>query len=869
MPKLDDYTPPAFAIDDVRLEFDLEPERTQVRAALRMRRVGAADATLKLDGRKFELAAARLDGRRLSPDEYVVDGESFTLAIPAPDTFKIEFDTILDPSANTELEGLYVSGGRFCTQCESEGFRRITYFLDRPDVLTRYTVRVAADRKRCPTLLSNGDLIESGALEGDRHFTVWHDPHPKPSYLFALVGGEFETLHDTFTTMSGKEVALAFHVELGDGRRAAFALDALKRSMRWDEEVFQREYDLSQFHVVAVRDFNYGAMENKSLNVFNASALLADTETESDADFAYVERVIAHEYFHNWTGNRITLRDWFQLCLKEGLTVYRDQEFTADQNSRPVQRIRDVESLRAIQFPEDSGLLAHPVRPAAFERIENFYTPTIYRKGAELVRVLSAILGSQAFHEGMQHYFEKHDGQAVTVEDFIRCFEETSGRDLSGFMRWYTQPGTPHVSVKHAFDPNAKRMTLSVSQTLREVKGYAPPKPLPIPLKVGFLATSDGREIAARLGGQAALKREHEFVLEQPALDLVFEDVEENAVPTVMRGFMAPVELDDGLSHDERLLQMSHDPDSFTRWDAGRKLLLDAIVALAESRSNDGPPTDKLISALGIELERAEQDPAFTAYALTVPPLGELMQHADRPDPDALYLAREHLRAEISRKLEAPLLQVLDDRRGDGASRSAQAQGLRALRGSSMSLLAAQGPKHSKRLSAAFGSATNMTDSLGALRALGACGTADFDAALAAFEARWRTEPLVMDKWFSVQAAAPHGDVLARIRRLIGHELFSIRNPNRARAVYAVFGSSNLRAFHAADGSGYDLIAKAIVEVDAFNPLLAGRFVRLFESNHRLDEDRKTITQKILHELYNPALLSRSVTELISKLLDL
>ncbi|MDX2233580.1 MAG: aminopeptidase N [Hyphomonadaceae bacterium] len=861
--RLADYRPCDYAIDEIALTFDLEPNATRVRAVSTVRRTARDAAPLALDGANLSLERIAIDGAPLSPDAYAIEPERLVIHAP-PAAFTLEIDTLINPAANTALEGLYVSGGRFCTQCEAEGFRKITYAQDRPDSLSRYTVRMTADKARYPTLLSNGDPVDSGDAGGGRHFAVWRDPHPKPAYLFALVAGAFDSIHDEFVTLSGRVVKLGVYVDDGEAPRAHYAMDALKRAMAWDEKVFQREYDLDVFNIVAVRDFNFGAMENKGLNVFNAAYVLADPETATDADFEAIEGVVAHEYFHNWTGNRITLRDWFQLCLKEGLTVYRDQEFSADERSRAVKRIKDVKTLRARQFSEDAGPLAHPARPSSYAKIDNFYTATVYEKGAEIIRVLKALIGDDAFARGMQLYFTRCDGSAATLEDFVHCFEETSGQDLGRFMTWYRQAGTPRVVARGVYDAGARTYTLTVSQSTPPTPGQPDKAALPIPLKVGFV-TDDGLELAARLAGAASAQREHDLVLDKPSHTFVFDHMVQAPTPALLRGFGAPVLLDDGLDAHARLTQMTHDPDPFTRWEAGQRLLREAILADARGAPQAAAELDRIAAALGRELDRAQRDPAFAALALRAPDLADLIQHVETPDPDRLHEARVRVRAHMARAL-APRLERLAEAASETPfSPDAAQAGRRALKATALDLLAALGPDQENRLAAACAGAANMTERMAALEALGQIEGAAFDAALAAFIDRWRDSPLVVDKWFSVQAAAARADAAERVRRLKDHPLFTIRNPNRARSLVAAFAMRNLRAFHAVDGAGYAFLADAVQEADALNPALAARLMTPFESWRRFDAPRQAAARAALDRLAGAPTLSRNVREMIDR----
>ncbi|HWA22406.1 MAG TPA: aminopeptidase N [Caulobacterales bacterium] len=865
--RLADYTPSDFVVDDIELTFTLDVESTRVVAKSAVRRLGAHDRPLVLDGERLELKRIALDAAPLAPSAYAVEPERLIVHTP-PDRFTLEVETIIHPGANTALEGLYVSAGRFCTQCEPEGFRKITYALDRPDCLSRYTVRIEAEKARFPLLLSNGDPIEAGDLPGGRHYALWRDPHLKPAYLFALVAGAFDSIEDEFTTMSGKRVKLGVHVDKGDASRAGYAMDSLKRAMKWDEEVFQREYDLSVFNIVAVRDFNFGAMENKGLNIFNSSYVLADPETATDSDYEAIESVVAHEYFHNWTGNRITLRDWFQLCLKEGLTVYRDEEFSADQRSRSVQRIKDVKRLRARQFPEDSGPLAHNVRPRSYLKIDNFYTATVYEKGAEVIRLLKSLIGPEAFDKGMQLYFARCDGTAATVEDFVACFEEAGGHDLRRFMRWYDQAGTPRLNARGIYDANAKTYELTVSQTIAPTPGQTEKAPMPIPLRVGLIS-ADGAILAPHLGDAPVANEEHLLVLDQAAQSWTFKGVARQPIPALLRGFPAPVALDDGLTTQDRLAQMAHDPDPYTRWEAGQSLARAAILSRAEliKAGQKPPPETAFAAALSREIDRAQQDPAFAALALRLPDLNDLIQIADAPDPDALFAAREDLRRELARVLRPKIEPLAAAPSEKEFSAGAEAAGRRALKAAALDLFAALGAESEAVLRQAFDAAGTMTEQMAALDALGASGLAAFDDALGAFQKRWSSSPLVMDKWFSAQAAAPRADSIARVRMLRRHPDFDIKNPNRVRSLVASFSARNLRAFHAADGEGYRFVADLAGEVDPLNPALSSRLLAPFESWRRFDETRRGHASAAMQALLARPDLSKNAHDILSRAL--
>ena len=855
--RLADYQPPAYLIDEIALVFALSPDATIVSARSSVRRAASAPAPLVLSGKRLELVSIEIDGQELAASRYSVTPDTLTIFDP-PAAFDLDIVTRINPAGNTHLEGLYMSGGRFCTQCEAEGFRAITYALDRPDVLARYAVRIEADKSAYPTLLSNGNRTEAGDMDGGRHYAVWVDPHPKPSYLFALCAGQYESIHDTFTTKSGRTVALGIFVDPGDGARAHYAMDALKRSMAWDEAVFQREYDLDLFNIVAVRDFNFGAMENKGLNVFNSSLILADADTATDADFEAIEAVVGHEYFHNWTGNRITCRDWFQLCLKEGLTVYRDQEFSADQRSRPVQRIKDVKRLRGRQFPEDAGPLAHPVRPPQYQKIDNFYTATVYEKGAELVRMLKRIIGADAFARGMQLYFERRDGTASTVEDFIACFEDAAGKSLKPFMRWYDQAGTPELRVRSTFDAAGKTLQLDLVQQTPPTPGQSSKLPMPIPLQIGFI-TQDGAPLTTRLGADSEARMEHHVVFDDASTTLTFADVGEAPITSVLRGFSAPVRLIDPLSSHDRLVQMAHDPDPFTRWEAGQSLA--RAIMLGDQQLSAA----NLALALGRELERAQEDPAFAALTLRLPDLNELILASPAPDPDALFVQRENLRRTVATALRDPLERIACAKGEVPFSPNAEAAGRRALKAAALDLLASLGP--AGLFSEAYANATCMTETMAALEALGAAGGDDFEPALADFYRKWRSNPLVADKWFAVQAAAPRTDALARVQRLQAHEDFSLRNPNRVRALIATFAMRNARAFHAASGEGYKLLIATVADVDKLNPALAARLLTPFETWRRFDTARKTLAEAALQSLLSSPQLSANTREMAERTL--
>jgi len=854
--RLVDYRPFPFAIETTQLVFDLQPNATRVTATLTIRRTGAAGEGLVLNGERLKLVSARLDGKALSAGDYSLDTEYLTIP-NVPDTFVLETEVEIDPAANKALMGLYMSGGRFCTQCEAEGFRTITYFPDRPDVLSRYTVRIEADAA-FRHLLSNGNLLESGALEGGRHYAVWNDPFPKPAYLFALVAGELDVLEDSFVTMSGRTVALKVFVDPGQAPRGAYAMDALKRSMAWDEQAFGREYDLDLFMIVAVRDFNFGAMENKGLNIFNSSLLLADPETATDMDYERIEAVVAHEYFHNWTGNRITCRDWFQLCLKEGFTVFRDQSFSADQRGAAVQRIKDVRALRARQFSEDGGPLAHPVRPSSYMKIDNFYTATIYEKGAEIIRMLKTLIGDEAFRAGSDLYFARHDGQATTVEAFIACFAQASGRDLTDFFAWYEQAGTPAVALTSAHDAATGVLEITLTQTTAPTPGQPVKQALPIPVTIGLL-DADG----------ASIRDSEVVVLDGPSKSVRWEGIASVPVISALRGFSAPVTLTTDARPADGYVLFAADPDLFNRWEAGQTLARDLILGRAAG-SADEVGEERFAEALGRALQDEASEPAFKALLLALPSEPDLAQAMTPADPAALHAARNSLRNRIAVHLGDLLRRLHGEMQGTGEfSADAAAAGRRALRNACADLLSAD--PHAvnvERIVGHFEAAANMTDAMGALNALVQIGGAARDAALAAFHSQWRHEPLVLDKWFAVQARDPSADALDRVIALTTHEDFDATNPNRFRALVSTFANFNPARFHDPSGAGYRFLAEKILAVDAYNPMTAARLVEALGGWRRYPEALAGPMKQALASVKAHAGLSKNVLELATKALD-
>ena len=853
--RLADYQPPAFLVDHVELDFTLDPASTIVRSRLMLRR-NPADTTggvLRLNGEALTLLDITLDGTPLPPARYAIDNGVMTIA-DLPDQCALAFTTQIAPGANTELSGLYVSNGSFFTQCEAEGFRRITWFPDRPDVMSRYRVTITADKALCPVMLSNGNPGPVQDLGDGRHRIVWVDPHPKPCYLFALVAGDLVSVKDSYTTASGRHVELGIYVRRGDEDRCAHAMRSLKASMKWDEDVFGLDYDLGVFNIAAVSDFNMGAMENKGLNVFNTKYVLARPETATDTDYQGIESVIAHEYFHNWTGNRVTCRDWFQLSLKEGLTVYRDQEFSADQGSRAVKRIADVRVLRAAQFREDAGPLAHPVQPASYLAIDNFYTATIYNKGAEVIRMMATIIGRPAFRRGMDLYFQRHDNQAVTIDDFVQAMQDASGIDLQRFKLWYHQAGTPELTVHDTYDAAAKRYTLTLAQHTAPTPGQDNKQPLVIPVAMGLLS-DNGQELDSRL-----------LLLDQPEASFVFDNVPSRPVPSLLREFSAPVKLSGMMPAQLRFLA-AHDTDPFVRWDSGQqyaaRLLLDMIAA---TQRGETPAVDPgLIDAMAATLDSG--DPAFAAEALTLP--GEAFMADQMPvvDVEAIHAVRDQARAAIGHALRDRLLARYDALTDDGPyDISGAAMGRRALRNACLAYLVASGDHNFVSLAKAqFDAGRNMTDVLAALSVLSAVDCPERSAALAAFHAAWREDPLVLDKWFAIQAMSPLPGALTAVKALASHPDFDLRNPNRVRALVSSFASGNQVRFHDASGAGYDFLTDIIVRLDPANAQLAARMVAPLGQWRRFDSARQALMRGALERIKSLPGVSTNTFEMASR----
>ncbi len=862
-----DYQPPAWLVDHVDLTLDLATERTRVVAHLDVRRNPVASdprVPLRLHGVDLKTRSVAIDGKPVGERQKHLDGESMVIG-QVPDQARITTEVEIRPDRNTALEGLYASGNTLLTQCEAEGFRKITWFPDRPDVMSAFRVRLEADRNRFPLLLSNGNQVEEGELAHGRHYSVWDDPFPKPSYLFALVAGNLASLTDTFTTASGREVALKIYSEPENLHRLDHAMASLKQAMIWDEQRWGLEYDLDVYHIIATHDFNMGAMENKSLNIFNARYVLADSETATDADFEAVEAVIGHEYFHNWTGNRVTCRDWFQLTLKEGLTVFRDQEFTADLRSRPVKRIRDVADLMARQFPEDAGPMAHSVRPERYVEINNFYTATVYEKGAEVVRMYQTLLGPEGFRRGLDLYFERHDGQAVTCDDFLAAMADANDHDLTQFARWYAQVGTPSVAVRTDYDPARQEYILRFRQSLPEHSDNHQRGPLMIPVKVGFLDRDNQPLAVTPVGETEAGQHTRLLVLTNVDSEFRFRDLPEDALPSLLRDFSAPVNLDFDWSAEDLARLAGYDPDPFNRWQACRRL---AERILDKAIKTNGTLPDKvnlLVRAWSAILDDTDLDPALAAELLVLPSETELAQRRNLVDVDVIHAARQGLLTRLVSELDARLQDVyrrlIDSTpwSGDG-----KAVARRSLKNSALSVLTMTGaPEHLALAREQFARADNMTDRMAALRCLVHAGDSEAGVALEQFESRYLKDPLVMDKWFAVQASAPGSDAVKTIETLMRHPAFSLKNPNKVRAVLGTFGLHNPLGFHRADGSGYSLLGQAIARLDDLNPQVAARLSTVFNRWRAYDAPRAEKMQAELKTIADKKGLSPDVEEIV------
>jgi aminopeptidase N len=872
---LKDYTPPPYLVTTIDLKFELDETATRVLSRMELHRNTGVEGErpLELDGENLIIDLVRLDGEGLAGDAFSYDGGM--LRIPrVPERFILEVMTTINPRDNTELEGLYLSSGNFCTQCEAEGFRRITCFPDRPDVMAEFRTVIVADREKYPVLLANGNLVEEGVLEDNRHFAVWHDPFRKPSYLFALVAGRLVRIADTFRTASGREVGLHIYVEPRNREKCGHAMESLKKAMRWDEENFGLEYDLDVYMIVAVDDFNMGAMENKGLNVFNSKFVLARPETATDTDYEGIEGVIGHEYFHNWTGNRITCRDWFQLSLKEGLTVFRDQEFSAAMSSRAVKRINDVQIIRNYQFREDAGPMAHPVRPESYMEINNFYTLTVYDKGAEVIRMLQTLLGREGFRKGLDLYFARHDGQAVTCDDFVAAMFDANDAKMPAFKLWYSQAGTPVLQASGRYFPEAREYHLQLRQTCAPTPGQKAKKPMLMPVSVGLL-DSRGKDMELVLkdsGDQEGTTMVLPFEKEQESY--VFTGIPEKPVLSMLRNFSAPVRVEYPRTDEELAFLMVHDSDPFNRWDAGQQLSLKYILAQVENvlLNRELHVPEVFVAAFRQLLLDREADPAFVALAITLPLENWIGQQMEVIDPDAVFLALRFFRREISSRLRAEFLEVHRENALDGPYRYTAADaGRRSLRNTCLSYLLSpdeNGCAAEEDIELALGLYTgsdNMTDRIAALRAVVNCHREKGDELLADFYSRWHDDPLVVDKWLTLQAVCPLPGTLDRVKALTEHPAFILRNPNKVRALIGAFAQGNHVRFHQANGDGYSFLADYVIRLNTMNPQIAARLLTPLTTWQRYDSGRQALMRGELERIRSTPDLSADVAEIAGK----
>ena len=867
---LSDYQPPAYRVTHTELTFDLDPAATRVKARLLIERHPEADANapLALNGEQLKLISLAIDATPLDAAAYELDDEVLRIA-QVPERFVLESEVEIAPQENTALEGLYQSNGMYCTQCEAEGFRRITFYPDRPDVMATFKVTVIGDQQQEPILLANGNPIERGELEGGRHFVTWEDPHPKPCYLFALVAGNLHSVEDHFTTMSGRDVTLQIWVEKENLDKTEHAMASLKRAMEWDEQAYGREYDLDLFMIVAVNDFNMGAMENKGLNIFNSAAVLTHPQTATDAAFQNVEGIVAHEYFHNWSGNRVTCRDWFQLSLKEGFTVFRDQCFSADTNSAPVKRIQDVSFFRTAQFAEDAGPTAHPIRPDHFIEITNFYTLTIYEKGAEVVRMLRNLVGEESFRRGSDLYFERFDGQAVTIEDFVGCMAEASGEDFSQFMRWYSQAGTPDIDAHGEYDYVQGEYHLTLRQRTPATPGQPDKLPLHIPVRMGLVGTKSGQDLTLTLNGEK-LGKDAVIHLRDDEQTFVFTDVAEAPVPSLLREFSAPVKLHYPYSREDLAFLLTHDSDGFNRWDAGQRLALLALDDLIAAHRNgvEKVMDSRVVDAFRALLSGPMSDKAVLAEMLTLPSEAYIAEQQPIVDVDAIHAAREFVRQSLAVALRDEFLAIYEANVTEEAYAPTPEQiAQRSLKNVALSYLMSIEDEQGLALcESQFAADHNMTDVRQALTLLVHSDRDDLASpALKAFGEKWAHDPLVMDQWFTVQVSRPQPDVLERVKYLMQHPAFSLKNPNRVRALVGAFAQNRVN-FHRLDGQGYQLLADVVIELNRLNPEIAARLITPLTRWQRFDETRQALMRSELERIKQQP-LSSNVYEVVEKAL--
>jgi len=873
---LADYKPTPYRVDSVKLNFDLHETSTTVTSTLSIKRAtdhaaqGNTGAPLELHGEDLVLKSVAINGDVLAPEDYTVTKDALTIN-QVPDSFVLDVETVINPATNTSLNGLYTSGGNFCTQCEAEGFRRITYMYDRPDVMARYTTTISAEQAKYPVLLSNGNLIARGQVDNDstRHWATWEDPHPKPTYLFALVAGNLSHIEDKFVTLSGRDVTLHIYVQPHNIDKCDHAMLSLKKAMQWDEEVYGREYDLDIYMIVAVDDFNMGAMENKGLNVFNSKYVLAKPNTATDNDYEGIEGVIGHEYFHNWSGNRVTCRDWFQLSLKEGFTVFRDQEFSADMASRGAKRIQDVNVLRTHQFREDASPMAHPIRPESYVEINNFYTVTVYNKGAEVVRMLHHLLGAEKFRKGTDLYFERHDGQAVTTDDFVKALEDATKEDFSQFRLWYSQAGTPELQVSRHYDSDANTYTLHVEQSCPATPGQAQKAPFQIPLSMGLLDKS-GSDLALQLQGEASASSATRVLqVTASSQDFVFVNVPEEPVPSLLRGFSAPVKVNIALSDQERCFLMAHDSDDFNRWDAGQQFAVKFIVQLVDDYQNDRAlvvPGD-YVDALQKILQDPTLDKSLAAQAISLPSESYISEFVNPIDPVAIHKVCRFVRESVAKKLSDVLSSVYVSLCDDAKySIDQEAVSRRALKNTCLwYLMELNDEGIVKRCYQQFSMGNNMTDVMAALYALANTDCEQGEQALEQFYQQWKNDTLVVDKWLGLQATSRLSGTLKKVKALTQHEAFSIKNPNKVRALVGAFGHGNPAQFHDASGAGYEFLTDYILKLDALNPQISARLVTAYMTWRKYDIKRQDLLKLQLERIITSPDLSRDVYEIVSK----
>jgi aminopeptidase N len=870
---LKDYTVPEYLIHDVALNFTLDDENTLVSSRLTLSRNPASlsrDTSLILSGENLKLIRISLDdGNDLTKDQYLQTQDALIINnVPQQQRFVLTIENTINPKANTALEGLYLSNGMLCTQCEAEGFRKITYFLDRPDVMTLFTTTIVGDKNRYPVLLSNGNKVAQGELPDNRHWVTWEDPFNKPCYLFALVAGQLESITDRFTTHSGRDIDLQIFVEKHDIDKCDHAMQSLKNAMLWDEQVYGREYDLDLYMIVAVGHFNMGAMENKGLNVFNTKFVLARPDTATDSDYESIEAVIGHEYFHNWTGNRITCRDWFQLSLKEGFTVFRDQEFTGDRTSKAVKRIEDVNTLRTRQFPEDAGPLAHPIRPDAYIEINNFYTVTVYEKGAEIVRMIRTLVGPEGFRKGSDLYFERHDGQAVTCDDFVSAMETANNIDLAQFRRWYSQAGTPVLTVQQHYDPSTQTLTLTISQSCPPTPGQKVKEPLHIPVTVGLL-NKDGSVAPCKLQGSDQACDEVILQLTQPEQTFTFENLPEQPAVSILRGFSAPVKLVMERSLDELAFLLSHDSDTFNRWEAGQQLAGQVITGLIADIQNgrDMHVNPIMVNAFKQILEQPWDDLSYFSLLLSLPSETYLAEQMKVVDVDAIHTAREFVMLTLAEQLQ-PQLQALYEKnhKDESGNFGAGAIGRRRIKNTCLSYLSKLENTYIHQLSQQqFNNAKNMTDQMAALTVIVNNPHPAKQKCLDSFYYQWKSEALVIDKWFALQAASSMPDTFTTVQALMQHPAFDLKNPNRVRSLIGAFSQSNPLHFHAANGQGYQFLADQIIALNNLNPQVASRMVGALTSWRRFDEGRQALMKTQLERIMTTEAISKDVYEVASK----